>query len=97
MILTDSSPIDVVDITKMTERERDDLLIKIRERRLRSVKIYEELSLMKAEARKEQLEGQLNKALEMFTKDLVRVDKAMTSLENRSVKLRSIELEIEQL
>ena len=97
MILTDSSPIDVVDITKMTERERDDLLTKIRERRLRSVKIYEELSLMKAEARKEQLEGQLNKALEMFTKDLVRVDKAMTSLENRSVKLRSIELEIEQL
>ena len=52
---------------------------------------------MKAEARKEQLEEQLNKALEMFNKDLVRVDKALTSLDNRAVKLRSIELEIEQL
>jgi|TARA_R110000822_G_scaffold300834_2_gene424372 hypothetical protein len=96
MILTDDSPIDVKDITQMTENERDDLLIKIRERRLQSVKIYEELSLMKAEARKEQLEGQLDKALEMFNKDLIRVDKALVSLENRSVKLRSIELEIEQ-
>ena len=33
----------------------------------------------------------------MFNKDLLRVDKAMTSLENRAVKLRSIELEVEQL
>ncbi len=91
------TPVSLADLSKMSEKERDDLLIQIRERRLRSVKIYEELSLMKAEARKEQLEGQLNKALEMFNKDLVRVDKALTSLENRSVKLRSIELEIEQL
>jgi len=97
MVVTTNTPIDVTDLSKMSEKERDDLLIQIRERRLRSVKIYEELSLMKAEARKEQLEGQLNKALEMFNKDLVRVDKALTSLENRSVKLRSIELEIEQL
>ena len=90
-------PISLADLTKMSEKERDDLLIQIRERRLRSVVIYEELSLMKAEARKEQLEGQLTKALEMFNKDLVRVDKALTSLETRAVKLRSIELEIEQL
>ena len=96
-ISTADTPISLADLSKMSEKERNDLLIGIRERRLRSVKIYEELSLMKAEARKEQLEEQLNKALEMFNKDLVRVDKALASLDNRAVKLRSIELEIEQI
>ena len=54
MISTADTPVNLADLSKMTEQERNDLLIQIRERRLRSVKIYEELSLMKNEARKEQ-------------------------------------------
>ena len=52
---------------------------------------------MKMEARKEMLEVQWAKALEMFQKDLARADKAMQALEKRGTKLRAINLEIEQI
>lgn len=91
------TPIALADLTQMSVEERDALLTNIRTRRLQPVKIYEQLSLMKAEARKEQLEQQWAKALEMFQKDLIRADKALTTLESRATKLRAIELEIEQI
>mgnify|MGYP003147926410 FL=1 len=91
------TPIALADLTQMSIKEREALLTNIRERRLQPVKIYEQLSLMKAEARKEQLEQQWTKALEMFQKDLARADKALATLESRATKLRAIELEIEQI
>jgi hypothetical protein len=91
------TPIRLANMTQLTPDEREQLIHGIRERRLQPVKAYEELSLMQAEARKEQLEKQWAKALEMFTKDLERADKAMEKLEDRSRKLRAMELEIEQL
>ena len=91
------TPIALADLTQMSVEERDALLTNIRTRRLQPVKIYEQLSLMKAEARNEQLEQQWSKALEMFQKDLTRADKALATLESRATKLRAIELEIEQI
>jgi len=91
------TPIALADLTQMTEDERELLVIKIRERRLAPVKAYEELSLMQAQARKEQLEVQWSKQLEMFQKDLARTDKALDNLEKRGTKLRAIKLEIEDL
>jgi hypothetical protein len=91
------TPIRLANMTQLTPNEREQLIHGIRERRLQPVKAYEELSLMQAEARKEQLEKQWAKALEMFTKDLERADKAMEKLEDRGRKLRAMELEIEQL
>lgn len=91
------TPIALADLTKMDHTEREALIIAIRERRMNPVKVYEELSLMQAEARKENLEGQWSKALEMFAKELERADKAIDKLQQRSTKLRAIELEIEVL
>lgn len=91
------TPIALADLTKMTPEEREVLITNIRERRLMPVKAFEELSLMQAEARRELLETQWAKALEMFQKDLIRADKAMDKLTQRGTKLRSIELEIETL
>ena len=91
------TPIALADLTKMSPQEREDLIIAIRDRRLRPVKAYEELSQMKAEARKEQLEATWSKQLEMFEKDLKRADKAMDTLTARGTKLRALELEIETL
>ena len=91
------TPIALADLTQMTEDERELLVTKLRERRLAPVRAYEELSLMKMEARKEMLETQWAKALEMFQKDLARTDKAMEALEKRGTKLRAIKLEIEQI
>ena len=82
---------------KMTVEERELLLDGIRERRLKPVKIYEELSLMQEQAKQQKLEEQWEKSLEMFKKDLARADKSITNLEARSRKLRALELEIEQI
>ena len=81
----------------MSEDERESLIVGIRERRLAPVKAYEELTLMQAEARKEQLEKQWTKQLEMFQKNLASADKAMETLERRGTRLRAIKLEIEEL
>jgi len=91
------TPIALANLTQMSEDERELLVTKIRERRLAPVRAYEELSLMQAEARKEMLEKQWSKALEMFQKDLARADKAISTLEKRGTKLRAINLEIEQI
>jgi len=95
--MKNDSPIALADLTTMSHTEREMLVIGIRERRLRPVKAYEELTLMKAEARKEQLEEQWTKVLAMFSKELIRADKALEKLELRHNKLRAIELEIESL
>jgi len=91
------TPIALADLTQMTEDERELLVNQIRERRLAPVRAYEELTLMKTEARKEHLEIVWTKQLGMFEKDLTRADKALTALEKRGTKLRAIKLEIEQL
>lgn len=95
--MKNDTPIALADLTQMSEDERELLVNQIRERRLAPVRAYEELSLMQAAARKEQLEKQWTKALEMFQKDLARADKAMEALEKRGTKLRAINLEIEQI
>jgi hypothetical protein len=95
--LKNDTPISLADLTQMSEDERELLVNQIRERRLAPVRAYEELSLMQAAARKEQLEKQWAKALEMFQKDLTRADKALENLEKRGTKLRAIKLEIEQI
>lgn len=91
------TPIDLADLTKMTDDEREALVTNIRERRLRPVRAYEELTLMQTEARREMLEAQWAKGLEMFQKDLLRADKAMENLEKRGTKLRAIKMEIEDM
>ena len=95
--MKNDTPITLADLTQMSEDERELLVNQIRGRRLAPVRAYEELSLMQAAARKEQLEKQWTKALEMFQKDLARADKAMEALEKRGTKLRAINLEIEQI
>jgi len=91
------TPIALADLTTMTEDERELLITKIRERRLAPVRAYEELTAAQALVRKDRLEEQWLKQLEMFTKDLARADKAMETLEKRGTKLRAIKLEVEDL
>ena len=91
------TPIALADLTKMTPDERAVHLEGIRTRRLAPIVAYEKLSLMQAQARKEGLEEQWTKQLQMFEKDLKRVDSAFEKLEARHRKLRAMELEIEQI
>jgi|TARA_R100001530_G_scaffold72874_2_gene51428 hypothetical protein len=80
---------------EMSDEEHEAFIDGIRERRLAPIKAYEEAVLLRAEARKQHLEGQLDKQLEMFEKEMVRAEKVMDALEKRSIKLRAIKLELE--
>jgi hypothetical protein len=91
------TPISLANLTQMSPEEREMLLLNIRERRLKPVKVYEELTLMQAEARREGLEKQWAKQLEMFARELERADKALDKLQSRHTKLRAIELELEAI
>ncbi len=91
------TPIALANLTQMTEDERELLVNRIRERRLAPVRAYEELTAAQALVRKDKLEIQWTKQMEMFTKDLARADKAMETLEKRGTKLRAIKLEVEDL
>ncbi len=91
------TPITLANLTQMSEDERELLVNQIRDRRMRPVRAYEELTLMQAEARRETLEVMWAKQLEMFQKDLLRADKAMITLEKRATRLRAIRLEIEDM
>jgi len=79
----------------MTDDEHEAFIEGIRERRLKPIQAFEEATLLKAEARKQQLEEQLEKQLGMFEKEMVRADKVMDVLEKRAIKLRAIKLELE--
>jgi predicted negative regulator of RcsB-dependent stress response len=91
------TPIALANLTQMSPEEHEALLTNIRDRRLAPVRVYEELTLMQSQARREKLEEMWAKQLAIFQKDLARADKAMTTLEKRSTRLRAIKLEIEEL
>jgi len=91
------TPIALADLTKMSEDERELLVTRIRERRLAPVHVYEELSAAQALVRKDQLEEQWTKQMDMFAKELVRADAALDKLVARGTKLRAIQLEVDDL
>ena len=90
-----TNPLKISNINELTDTEVDELLEGIRERRLKPVRVYEEMLKMKSEAKKVQLEEALTKQLAIFEKSLATVDKALNTLENRARKLRGIKLEID--
>ena len=89
------TPIKLTDISKMSDEQLDAMIHNIRERRLKPVRDFEELSTLKAEALKQNLGKQLTRQLEMFEKELARADKALEKIEVRAIKLRALKLEIE--
>ena len=89
------TPIKLADISKMSDEQLDAMIHIIRERRLKPVRDFEEMSALKAEAIRQGLNKQLNKQLEMIEKELSRADKAIEKIELRAIKLRALKLEIE--
>jgi len=89
------TPIKLTNISEMSDKELDAMIYNIRERRLKPVRDFEELSTLKAEALKQNLGKQLTRQLEMFEKELARAEKALEKIEVRAIKLRALKLEIE--
>ena len=80
----EDTPIALANITQMSSEEHEALIERIRERRLAPVRVYEELTLLQAAAKREGLEETLAKQLEMFKKELERADKAIDKLDKIS-------------
>ena len=93
----EDTPIALANITQMSSEEHEALIERIRERRLAPVRVYEELTLLKAAAKRKGIEEILDKQLAMFKKELERADKAIDKLDTRVRKLRVIKLDLEEL
>jgi hypothetical protein len=89
------TPIALANIKEMSDDELDLLLVRIRERRLKPVKDYEDAQALKTMSRREDLEKQSIKHFEMFEKELARVDAALDKLDARARKLRGVRLELQ--
>ena len=89
------TPINLTNISEWSDEDVEAHLHNIRERRMRPVKIYEEMSILQAAAKREGLEEILKKQLEMFVKESERADKAISNLEKRSTRLRALRLELD--
>ena len=84
------TPINLTNISEWSDDDVEAHLHNIRERRMRPVKVYEEMSILQAAAKEI-----LKKQLEMFVKESERADKAINNLEKRSTRLRALRLELD--
>lgn len=81
-------------IYTMTAEQHEALLDKIRTRRLSSVRQYEEALKAAQEAADEKARIAMFKQCEMCEKNIDRVDKALSALEDRVNKIRALRLEL---
>ena len=91
------SPIDVQTIIAMNDDDIEALIHNIRERRMKPIHDYEEMTEMRKLALKEGLEKQYDKQMEMFAKQLAHADRVLDKLEDRSRKLRALRMQIEDI
>ena len=89
------SPTETLNINAMSSDELDELIEAIRERRMEPVRHFEEAQRLEREQRQSKLTEQLKKQNELFMKELERVDRGLDKLTTRSVKIRTIRLEME--
>lgn len=82
-------------IGEMSDDEADAMIQRIRDRRARTVVAYEEALKAKAEIQEERARADLAHQLQMFEKELARVDRAIDKIEQRALKIRALRLEIE--
>lgn len=68
----------------------------IRERRMRTFQVYQEVQAEKAKARAASVSKQLEKQLAMLAKEIASLDKYCEKVEVRLNKVRALRLELEQ-
>lgn len=81
-------------IYDMTSDEHEKMLDALRERRLKSVRMYEQAQQAAQEAADDKARAQLWKQCEMCEGNITRVDKALDALETRINKMRALRLQL---
>ncbi len=88
-------PIDIPDLSQIDEEGAEKLLIAIRERRLDSIRHYEEAQALAEEARRQGRLKDLVKKLDMLTRAIDRAQKAEDNLSKRLNHVRALRMELE--
>lgn len=95
---TDDEQHDVVinplTVEQMTDDQLDEALAARRERRLAYYEIYNAAQEQKRETKEGRLRDTLSKQLEMFKKELDRMDVLFEKMDARALKIRAVRLEI---
>lgn len=81
-------------VKEMTDDELDAEIAQRRERRLVSFKVYQEAQELARERKEHQLKNKLDKQLEMYAKELERLDKLLDKLDQRALNIRGVRLEM---
>ena len=81
-------------VNDMSDDELDTEIAQRRERRLKSFKVYQEAQELARQRRGEQLTKKLDKQLEMFAKELARLDTLLDKLDKRALNIRGVRLEM---
>lgn len=89
------TPIELTNLSEMSNEDIDAMLTNIRERRMKPVKIFTENQMLRQQARVQGLEKKLEKQFEMFEKEIARAEKVQEALEKRALNIRAIRLELE--
>ena len=89
------TPIAPLTLDQLKDEQIDAHLAGIRERRLKTFKVYEAGEKERKETRNEKLRTQLEKQGEMFKKELLEADKKIDKLEARALKIRALRMEME--
>jgi hypothetical protein len=82
-------------VDELTPDELDKLVVEIRERRMLPVKVYEKTLALKKTKLEAGLRTRLDKQMELLSRDIERVDKAMDRLEKRAFGVRALRIEID--
>lgn len=90
------TPTHRVTVDEMDQNKLEAFLIGVRERRLRAFTVYKQQQEASKQVRDARLKNAYEKNLAMFQKEIDRLDKLLDKVEARALKLRSLELEINQ-
>lgn len=89
------TPIHRKTFLEMNEVEQTEFISALRDRRLSPINTYNEILKALHEKKQTKLKEKLDKELKLFDKCLVRVDKYLDELQDRSNKLRAIKIQLD--
>ena len=92
--MPDAQPHEHPDISKFTDEKLTELVTSIRARRLRLRKLFEETERLKNEATEKKVREQIEKQLNIFERELTRLDKALDKAIDRGNKMIALLLSI---
>jgi hypothetical protein len=82
------------DISRMNDEALTELVIELREKRLRLKRIADETLAAKKEAQDKKVNDQIETQLNMFNKELARIDKAIEKGIDRANKIIALQLSV---